>query len=241
VALSSKPAPKETPKNAEFHQYLRSLFPEGTHGYVKLEDVVLKPKPSNPSKFDWTDQKSPTFKLPGEWPNLLEYVRNHSENNPERDLYVCTQLLRGKRRIKENAKALRVAWAEFDTGEDLPNDIPEPSMVVESSPGHFHAYWFLSKDTDPFEVEALNKRIAYAFTADKGGWDLSQVLRVPGTRNNKYGGSPRVTLKKLDGSLVYDFQELLHTVPELEAPSKNGQAKSHAPQGDADGKPPVES
>jgi hypothetical protein len=34
--------------------------------------------------------------------------------------------------------------------------------------------------------QAINKRLTYAIGADKGGWDLTQVLRLPGTPNHKY-------------------------------------------------------
>ena len=34
--------------------------------------------------------------------------------------------------------------------------------------------------------------MTYTLGADKSGWDLTQVLRVPGTRNYKYPGGPTV-------------------------------------------------
>lgn len=36
------------------------------------------------------------------------------------------------------------------------------------------------------EAAQLSRRIAYAEGADKGGWDVTQVLRLPGTRNHKH-------------------------------------------------------
>lgn len=57
--------------------------------------------------------------------------------------------------------------------------------MVESSPGHFHAYYRLTEAIPPERAEALNKRLAHMIGADASGWDLSQLLRVPGTMNHK--------------------------------------------------------
>jgi hypothetical protein len=65
---------------------------------------------------------------------------------------------------------------------------------VESSPLRYQAYWVFEEDQIPEEVESITKRLAYyhAFQgADRSGWDLSQLLRVPGTHNLKpqYSGA----------------------------------------------------
>ena len=155
------------------------------------------------------------FKLPDEWNPLVRHVKDLAENHPNRDCYICPQLLKARSRAKPYAKALRVVWAEFDNGEKLPEGLPQPSIIVESSPGHWHVYWLLSEPEDPYKVEELNRRIAYKYGADGSGWDLSQVLRIPGTTNNKYEDSPTVRLVKLDDTVVYSFDVLSALVPVL--------------------------
>ena len=52
------------------------------------------------------------------------------------------------------------------------------------------------RDVDPDDAEALSQRIAYAHAedgADRSGWDLTQLLRMPFTYNYKYATTPIVT------------------------------------------------
>jgi len=54
----------------------------------------------------------------------------------------------------------------------------------------------------------INRALTYTVGADPGGWDLTQVLRVPGTRNFKYEGSPFIKLLWFDEGVVHDLAEL---------------------------------
>src|SRR3546814_13518964 len=47
--------------------------------------------------------------------------------------------------------------------------------------------------------EELNRRLTYHVGADHGGWDLTQVLRFPGTKNYKYRSQPKVRTMWKDG------------------------------------------
>ena len=47
--------------------------------------------------------------------------------------------------------------------------VPEPSVVVESSPGRTQLYWTLSEAVEPGTGERLNRRLAYATGADMSG------------------------------------------------------------------------
>src|SRR5215216_2857457 len=206
----------EQPAIDDAERFVRALF-EGyeDEGLACIIDVLLKPNPKRPGKFLWTSKNENYYPMPGRMDDLLGDLLGLIKSHPERDVYICTQLLKDRSRKKESSKKLRVAWAEFDAGEDLPEGMPPPSIIVESSPGHFHAYWLLDEECDPFAVEALNRGIAYRFEADMGGWDLSQVLRVPGTLNHKYPDSPEVRLLKLAPKLVYTYEELAEQAPPI--------------------------
>lgn len=127
---------------------------------------------------------------------LIDIERVHTTTN----VYFCPQLLVDKKggRRKENILSTPTAWADLDTCG--PEKLPvEPSVLVESSPNRFQALWSFERETDIHEAEGLSKRIAYHHApdgADRSGWDLTQLLRVPYTYNLKYaaGVSPLVKL-----------------------------------------------
>lgn len=65
---------------------------------------------------------------------------------------------------------------------------PRPSMVVRTSSTHHQAYWLLDRELKPDELERLNRRLTYAYAeygCDRSGWDIGQLLRLPGTKNFK--------------------------------------------------------
>jgi hypothetical protein len=132
------------------------------------------------------------------WPEDASAALEHAlaEANRGREVYFCANLLTEKRRIKENAALVLALWVDGD-GAKVPPHLPQPTATVESSPGREHFYWRLARPIPPAEAEELNKRLAYALGADKSGWDLGQLLRVPGTPNFKYPDHPMVTIKEI--------------------------------------------
>src|SRR5215204_1410034 len=128
-----------------------------------------------------------------------------------REIYYCSHLLTEPRRVKENASEVRSLWGDLD-GAPIPNGPLEPTAVVESSPGHYHAYWRLDESVQPETAEQLNRRIAEEIGADPSGFDLTQLLRVPGTTNHKREDRPLVRVLELDGARElspHDLDELL--------------------------------
>lgn len=123
------------------------------------------------------------FLYPDELPDMVKYVE---EFTPTHNIYFCPQLLDSKHRDKGHIKQTPVVWADLDSCP-WGNMLVEPSMVVESSPRRYQAYWKV-EDCPPLEAESIAQRIAYFHEregADLGGWDLSQLLRVPFTYNYK--------------------------------------------------------
>ena len=114
------------------------------------------------------------------------------KNSPDKlDLYYCPLPFTKAKRKKDAVKGSRYLWSDLDQ-VDISSLPISPSIHWESSPGRFQGLWELDKFLSAKEAEALNKELTYAVGADKSGWDLTQVLRIPGTRNHKYPGSPRV-------------------------------------------------
>jgi phage terminase small subunit len=177
------------------------------------------------------------FDYPAATVAAAEHARKESEIG--REAYFCTHLLTARKRIKDNAAPVRTLWGEFD-GPEVPNGSLKPTALVESSPGHRHAYWRLTDAIPPETAEALNKRIAAATDADPSGFDLSQLLRVPGTVNHKYQDLPVVRLIRLDGGHEYVPADLDNSLPVIEKASRNGTRKDGVHEADgASLEPPV--
>ena len=72
-------------------------------------------------------------------PALPELMQLHAEGA---GVYVTVNGTDGTGRKSENITHVRAVWQEDDGGFQGAFPI-EPSMVVESSPGHFHRYWLV--------------------------------------------------------------------------------------------------
>lgn len=145
-----------------------------------------------------------------EFRSINSFIKKHLD----RDLYFCPHGFRKPRRLKEYAEIPKLLWADLD--EVDPSQIKiMPTIAWESSPGRYSALW-MTTDT---VTEELNKRLTYHLEADSGGWDLTQVLRLPGTVNYKYPSTPRVKLLWADGPThsIKSIERLLPPEPKTEA------------------------
>jgi P4 family phage/plasmid primase-like protien len=136
------------------------------------------------------------------------------------NVWHCAHLLTAKRRVKENAAVITALYVDGD-GAQVPPNLPQPTAVVKSSPGREQFYWRLSIPVPPEIGEGLNRRLAYALGADKSGWDLTQLLRPPGTKNRKYPDTPAVEVEELEEN-AHDAGDLDRILPQLPKVSRNG-------------------
>jgi hypothetical protein len=122
-------------------------------------------------------------------------------------------------RIKECSVPCAALWADLD-GVD-PNKLGalEPTIAITTSPKRFAGLWL----TDGIVADiSLNKRLTYHLGADKGGWCQTKLLRLPGSRNQKYRPPP-LALVLWDDGPVHRLAELERLLPPLAEP------KVHAP------------
>lgn len=137
----------------------------------------------------------------------LSKVRPFITDNLDKDIYFCPHGFSQRRRLKEYAVLPKLLWADLDEAD--PSDMsPMPTVAIQSSPGRYVGLWMVNRTID----ESINRRLTYHVGADEGGWDLTQVLRVPDTSNYKYDTAPRVKTLWIDGP-VYDLDEILHVLP----------------------------
>lgn len=144
------------------------------------------------------------FYWPDQVDEMLAYVEKVREGN---NTYFCPQLLGdtdfrresdGKGpRVKENVIACTCLWADLDTcsPEKL---LVRPSIVLESSYGRYQSFWVLDNSMSPTQAEDITRRITYHHVpdgADKSGWDLTQLMRVPLTKNYNHEGNPTVRVE----------------------------------------------
>ena len=170
-----------------------------------------------------------------DYPHRVRAAADWCLGNSEEGLetYFCAHLLLAKRRIKANAAPVLTLWADAD--DVAPGfDAPEPTAIVESSPGHAHLFWRLTRPISPLRAEELNRRLLLAVGADRSGWDLGQLLRPPGTRNHKYRPPPLVRLLDLTDDR-YHPRELELSLPFEEPPRaalRSGRPAGHYPTPD---------
>jgi P4 family phage/plasmid primase-like protien len=158
------------------------------------------------------------FDYPAQTKQAAERARELSEGGF--NVWHCAHLLTAKRRVKENAAVITALYVDGD-GVQVPPNLPQPTAVVKSSPGREQFYWRLSMPVPPEIGEGLNRRLAYALGADKSGWDLTQLLRPPGTKNRKYPDTPAVEIEELEEN-AHDAGDLDRLLPQLPKVSRNG-------------------
>jgi hypothetical protein len=155
---------------------------EGLDGYLVTFTGQQSSRPgARPNKLDDTSQCS--WSWPEQRDDAAAYLLEESEAG--RDAYFGVHLFRrSNSRKADNAAEVLALWVDGD-GAKVPKDWPQPTAVIESSPGKHHFYWRLTRPIDPEYAAQLNKRLCYGMGGDKGKWGLATVLRAPGTRNYK--------------------------------------------------------
>lgn len=159
--------------------FLSTIFGQN-QGYICIAAMHASHRDNFKEKF---------FVFPDQMPEALRYIASLID---QYNIYVCPQILEKPIRQKEHVSITNCAWADLDTCKP-DNLYIEPSVVVESSPGRWQAYWIFERPVDVDDTEDLCRRIAYKHAhqgADRSGWDLTQLLRVPLTYNFKYKHTP---------------------------------------------------
>ena len=158
-----------------------------------------------------------------EWPvEAVKIQRAIQEHAVDKDVYICPAILDKPNSEKTSFKASNVVWVDMDdVTPAMKAGIPEPTMKVSSSKTREHLYWKLSTPiTDYKEIERLNHRLQAVCNGDPSGWDATQVLRPPLTKNHKPERAEDERHVKL--KLITDFSGYVLTefgiVPDIPEP-----------------------
>lgn len=123
------------------------------------------------------------------WPKQVDLINDFIDANVgTNDIWFCPQLLSRPQRRKDAVIICPNAWADLDTCNPSVLQV-QPTLIVESSPNRWQGYWQFTEPVAPLDAEDVSRRIAYFHSeqgCDKSGWDLTQLLRVPYTHNQKY-------------------------------------------------------
>lgn len=165
------------------------------------------------------DMRKVFFEWPAQMNDLLENIDAHGDKLVH--AYFCPNLYsKPGDKHKEYISTCTNIWADLDTC-DPRYLLLRPSILIESSPGKYQALWLLEDPVEPEVAQNIALKIAYAHAdqgADKSGWDLSQLLRIPYTPNLKYGDlakAPIVTIIHAE-RLLYRPKDF-DVYPEVEA------------------------
>lgn len=166
-----------------------------------------------PGQFFCISTKSGTGKWKDNWFSRAELgeVEEFIQDNTDKDVYACPHGFSKKSRLKEYAIDPLMLYADLDECDPRKLAI-RPTIAIESSPGRYVGYWL----TNEAASEELNRRLSYSINADVSGWDRTQVLRVPNTRNYKYDTTPKVRLLWSDGP-QYEVARLEKMVPAIKS------------------------
>lgn len=127
-------------------------------------------------------------------------------------VYVTVNATDGKGRKLANMVRPRCIFCEWDRcGEALPVWPIDPQVVVESSPGKFHCYWF-ARDLEWPDFDQL-MHVMVDWGSDKNAKDRARVLRLPGFWHQKHDTPFQVRMVVENERMPYSREELLAAFP----------------------------
>jgi hypothetical protein len=148
------------------------------------------------------------------WRELVEL------NSRGAGIYVTVNLTDLKGRKTGNITKVRALFVDLDGGplDPVATCSTPPHIIVESSPGRWHCYWFVS-DVPLDQFKRLQKALIARFNSDPSVHDLPRVLRLPGFIHRK--GEPFLSiLQDLDERPHYTFAQMLAAFPPAPEPER---------------------
>ena len=164
---------------------------EGCDGYFFICGITWPGQAFNPGK---------AFRAVDQLDEAKRYVRDLVEAG--QDVYFTPGLFSKPERKTEFLKAGPLIWSDVDDGHTGGTN---PLAVWTSSPGHTQAIWRLTETVPQPDQDSLSRSVSHVLGCDPGGWDATQLLRVPGTPSHKRGctvGRPTYGTAQTPGELA---------------------------------------
>lgn len=164
---------------------------EGCDGYFFICGIKWPGQNFNPGK---------AFQVVGQLDEAKHYIRSLVEAG--QDVYFTPGLFSRPERKAEYLKPGPLIWSDVDDGH---TEGTNPLAVWSSSPGHTQAIWRLTETVPQPDQDSLSRAVSHVLGCDPGGWDATQLLRVPGTPSHKRGcmvGRPTYGTTQTPGELA---------------------------------------
>lgn len=181
------------------------------------------------------------------YPESLPTVRTYLKMRDDEDVYFSPMLFGVPRRRGMSVTYTPALYADTDTFPVEQYHIA-PSFNIETSPGRHASLWLLDRNYDPEAVATASRAIALTHASsengkqtgvDTGGWDLTQLLRMPNSVNlkymvkGKYTGYTQAYPVFLDESIspgtIYSLEEITTTYDPANLPAMPARADMDMP------------
>ena len=147
------------------------------------------------------------------------------------DVYASANPLKPGARGRRKQDVLEARWLYLDADRDgdatlkridadaTTGRIPQPTAVVNTSPGRYQVLWRI-RGTETARAEDMLRRLAHHYGTDRAATDCARVLRLPGFRSRKRDAAVRL-LRYSQGppSSLEDFPRNL-PLPEASWPGR---------------------
>jgi hypothetical protein len=165
---------KAMPDLAQAQEFLTTLDPAADQFTFQVFDE--SPEGGHEEMATW---KHGTLEALSPW--LIE------RNGQRCGVFVMVNRGDGKGRSKKNVTGVRAVFLDLDGAPLSPVSaaIPQPNIVVESSPGRYHAYWLI-EDCPLASFGSVQRALAEKYKGDPSVSDSCRVMRLPGFYHQKY-------------------------------------------------------
>jgi len=224
--LEGNPAPQRPPVDkSQFPHFLRLLDPDAEWFTLQtFTDQEQKPRPDPLAKV-YTVKRITTA--------VLDRYADGA------GVWVTINATKDNSRKATDVTRIRAVWQEDDDGFE--GEFPlEPSLVVETSPGHFHRHWFVdggwpADEQGRKDFAGVMARMIASYGSDPGAKDISRVLRLPGFLHRKNPDDPHMVRIVGGCRRRYTREQILEAFPPpVKSPPPPG-SNGHARDGESEG------
>lgn len=189
-------------------RFLSLIAPDGDHLFQTFDDDEVRRHTDEEAskKLAWTTRK---------------YTALAAMNEKRAGVFLTINRVDGNRRRAASVTHIRSLFADFD-GAELPDHWPlEPTCIVITSPGKFHAYWCVDGDYPLDEFTTAQKALARLFGSDPTVHDLPRVMRLPGFWHQK-GEAFQTRIVEASGASYTpsQLQAWVDSIPSPEEPAR---------------------
>ena len=128
---------------------------------------------------------------------------------------------------QSNITGKRAAWCDLDRGQPQHYQL-KPSIVVQTSPGKFQAYWLFDGELSDADFLGILRHLALTYGGDPGVNSIERILRIPGFWHQK-GEPHQVSIVEATGRR-YSIDELVAVHPPLQETRKSEPVPAEIPE-----------